>query len=144
MPKRDMTSAVEYIRRTIPPGTPLFVDYETRKLLKFYLASNDNRLDTLRFRDQVEEQLGGYRVVVPKEYVWAFRPDKVLGQVAESGWRLGIRTGDPFWIVSVAWLEPSLASRLPAMGNCEVKEFGRISVIKASGCDERQNRHQVV
>jgi hypothetical protein len=38
--------------------------------------------------------------------------------------------GDPLWVVSAAWREKSLASRLPAEGDRDAKEFGRISVIR--------------
>lgn len=138
MPKHDMTAAVEYIGRMVPQGMPLFVDYETRQILTYYLAGNDRSLDILRSKERAEEQLGGNRVVVPKEYVWAFHPDEVLEQVADSARTQGVPPGDPLWMLSVAWLEPSLASRLPVVGNREVREFGRISVIKVSHWDERQ------
>jgi hypothetical protein len=40
-----------------------------------------------------------------------------------------VPSGDPLCVVSVAWKEPSLASRLPPGGNRDAKEFSRISVI---------------
>ncbi len=138
MPKRDMTAAIEYVGRMVPPGAPLFVDYQTRQLLRYYLARNNTTLDALRSKEGVEEQLGSYRVVVPKQYVWAFRPDEVLEQVTDSARTLGMPPSDPLWVFSAAWGEPSLGSRLPTEGNREVKEFGRISVIKASRWDEPQ------
>ncbi|MGA8151714.1 MAG: glycosyltransferase family 39 protein [Terriglobales bacterium] len=131
LPKGGMTAAIEYIRRMIPPGTPVFVDYETRHVLRYYLARNDPRLDTLLPNSEVEESLGGYRVVIPKEYVWAFRPNDVLEQVNESAGALGVAPGSPLWIITTAWLDPSLASRLPMGGDLDAEEFGRISVIKA-------------
>src|SRR5208282_2875111 len=125
-----MTAAIEYIGRTVPRGAPLFVDYETRQVLRYYLARNDTSLDTLRSKAGVEDWLGGYRVVLPRKYVWAFAADEMLGQVNESARKLGVPLGDPLWIISAAWFEPSLASRLPAGGDRDVKEFGRISVIR--------------
>jgi dolichyl-phosphate-mannose-protein mannosyltransferase len=143
-PIGDMTAAIEYIGRMIPRGSPVFVDYKTREVLRYYLARNEPR-DTLRPEAVVEEQLGGYCVVGlvsrmpsltrdphPSPIVWAFRPDEALQQITESARALGVPSGDPLWIVSVAWSEPSLASRLPARGDRDFKEFGRISVIRVS------------
>jgi hypothetical protein len=142
-PIGDMTAAIEYVGRMVPRGSPLFVDYKTREVLRYYLARNDTTLDTLRSEAGVEELLGGYRVVGvvkrmpsltrdpnPSPIVWAFRPDEALEQVTESAGALGVPPGDPLWVVSAAWSEPSLASRLPAGGDRDVKEFGRISVIR--------------
>jgi hypothetical protein len=139
-----MTAAIEYIGRMIPRGSPVFVDYKTREVLRYYLARNEPR-DTLRPEAVVEEQLGGYCVVGlvsrmpsltrdphPSPIVWAFRPDEALQQITESARALGVPSGDPLWIVSAAWSELSLASRLPARGDRDFKEFGRIGVIRVS------------
>jgi len=139
LPIGDMNAAIEYVGRMIPRGAPLFVDHETRVVLRYYLSRNDTSLDTLRSEGGVEERLGGYRVVVPIRHVWAFRPDEALEQVTESARALGVPPGDPLWVVSASWLEPSLASRLPVEEDRDVKEFGRISVIKASRWNEAQN-----
>jgi dolichyl-phosphate-mannose-protein mannosyltransferase len=131
MPIGDMTAAIEYIARMVPQGSPLFVDNETREVLRYYLTRNDRSLDTLpSFHAEVEESLGNYRDVVPRNVRWAFRPDDALEQVTQSARALGLPPSDPLWVVSAAWLDPSLASRLPAGGNRDVKEFGRISVIR--------------
>jgi hypothetical protein len=142
LPKGDMTAAIEYVGRMVPRGSPLFVDYETREVLRYYLARNDPSLDTLR-SEVTEERLDGYRVVgvvsrmpslirdpKPSPTVFAFRPDEALEQVTESARALGVPPGDPLWVVSAAWREKSLASRLPAEGDRDAKEFGRISVIR--------------
>ncbi len=130
--KGDMTAAIEYIGRMIPRGAPLFVDLETREVLRYYLARKDPTLDTLRSEAGLEERLGGYRVVLAprKDALWAFRPDDAVERVIESARALVVPPSDPVWAVSAAWLEPSLASRLPAAGDCDVREFGRISVIR--------------
>jgi hypothetical protein len=140
MPISDMTAAIAYVDRMVPPGGPLFVDYETRDVLRYYLSRNDTKLDPFRSETGVEDRLGGYRVVKPINHAYEFGPDDVLEQVTESARALGVPPGDPLWVVSVAWWEPSLASRLPAGGGPEIdaKEFGRISVIKVSGWDQEQ------
>jgi hypothetical protein len=130
MPKGDMTAAIEYVNRTVPRGARLFVDNETLVVLRYYLARNETSLDTVRYEAGVEEPLGGYRVVVTRKSLWAFRPDEALEQVTESARALGVPPGDPLWVVSVAWLAPPLASQIPAGGNRDVKEFGHISVIR--------------
>jgi glucuronoarabinoxylan endo-1,4-beta-xylanase len=136
MSMSDMTAAIEYINRRVPRGAPLFVDYETREQLRYYLARDDANLDTFSSEAGVEERLGGYRVVVPRKYVWAFSPDEALEQVADSAEALGVPPGEPLWLVSAAWLGPSFASRLPARGGRDAKEFGRISVFETSVGDQ--------
>ncbi len=138
LPIAKMNAAIEYVDRMIPRGAPLFVDHETREVLRYYLTRNDTSFGTSRSKAGVEEWLGGYRVVVPIKYVWAFRPDEVLEQVHESARTLGVPPSDPLWVFSTPWLEPSLASRLPVEENRDVKEFGRISLIKASHWDDAQ------
>jgi hypothetical protein len=97
-------------------------------------------LDTLRSRGVVEERLGGYRVVLPKTHSPDSRPGDALQHAAESARTLGVPAGEPLWVVSVTWVWiPSLASRLPAGGDIETKEFGRISVIKLTNWDRAQS-----
>jgi hypothetical protein len=67
---------------------------------------------------------------MPRRFVWAFNPNEALAQVNESAQALGVPLGDPLWIVSTAWTDPPLASRLPAGLRRDAEEFGRISVIK--------------
>jgi hypothetical protein len=99
-------------------------------MLRYYLARNDTNLDRLHLESAGEELLGGYRVVVAGEWVRGFQADTVLEYVNDSARVLGVPPGDPMWVVSVAWWQPSLASRLSVVGDPDVREFGRISVIK--------------
>ncbi len=131
MSRGDMTAAIGYVDRMVPQGSPLFVDEETYFVLRYYLARNDTSLDISRSEGGVGERFGGYRVVLvlPRKEVWAFRPDEMVEQVAESARALGVPPGDPLWVFSLAWFDPPLASRLPATGVRDAKEFGHISVI---------------
>lgn len=143
-PKSDISAAIAYVHQMVPQGSPLFVDSDTREVLEYYLARNDPSLDVFRSEEQVEERLGGYRVVVvvapqipsliqdPRLATMdlAVQPETALQQIAESARALGVPEGNPLWAFSIAWKEPALASRLPARGNYTVKEFGSISVVE--------------
>lgn len=135
-PMGDMAAAIEYVVRMVPQEAPLFVDGETFNLLTYYLARNDSKLDTWPGAQwNNEERIGGYRVVVVvpgKESVVKFRAEEALDQVNESARALGVPPSDHLWVVSVAWLEKSLASRIPAERDRDVKEFGRITVMKTA------------
>ena len=124
-----MTAALSYIGQTVPPGTPLFADDMTRDVLRYYLSRNDDALDVVRFGEGSEEWLGGHRFVIPPTAPPAFRPAKMVEDVTEAARMIGVPPGNRLCVFSVAWKEPSLASRLPAGGNRDVKEFGRISLI---------------
>jgi len=130
MPIGAMTAAIDYIGRMAPRGAPLFVDDMTRDVLRYYLARNDTTLDRLRSEGGGDEWLGGYLVVVPRRPSLAFRPAEMVEEVTASARALDVPARDPLWVVSAAWKEPSLASRLPGGGDHDVKEFGRISVIR--------------
>jgi hypothetical protein len=129
VPISAMTAAISYIGRTVPRGTPLFADDMTRDVLRYYLSRNDKALDIVRFEEGPEEWLGGHRFVIPPTAPRAFRPAEMVEEVTEAARMIGVPSGDPLCVVSVAWKEPSLASRLPAGGDRDVKEFSRISVI---------------
>jgi hypothetical protein len=79
LPIGDMTAAIEYVDRMVPRGAPLFVDSETREVLRYYLALNDTSLDTLRSEAGVEKRLGGYRVVlaIRKHAFWLAVPASI-------------------------------------------------------------------
>lgn len=129
-PLTDMTAEMAYVKQTVPAGTPIFVDYETRQVLRYYLARYQSFPGTLQTRRVTEQRYGAYRVVAPAEYVWIFRPDQVLDQATKSARAIGAQPGNPLWVVSVAWADPSFASRLPATQVHDLKEFGMVSVIK--------------
>ena len=133
LPRFAMTETIDYLGRTVPRGEPLFVDDVTLDDLRYYLARNDTRLDEWSSSAGVEERLDGYLVVVPRmRSQIAFRPVEMVEDVTDSARALGLPPGDPLWVVCAAWKEPSLGSRLPLGADHEVKEFGRISVIRVT------------
>ncbi len=125
-----MTAAIDYVGRMVPRGTPLFADDMTRDVLRYYLARNDTALDVVRPEEGVEEWLGGYHIVIPRTPSLDFLPAEVIEEVKETAPAVGVPPGDPLWVMSVAWKEPSLASRLPAGADHDAREFGHISVIR--------------
>jgi Dolichyl-phosphate-mannose-protein mannosyltransferase len=131
MPTVAMTTALHYVDRMVPRGAPLFVDDMTRDELRYYLARNNTTLYTWDSDAGAEEWLDGYLVVVPRmPSLVEFRPTEVIEEVTESARALGVPRSDSLWVVSAAWKDRSLASRLPAGRDRDVKEFGQISVIR--------------
>jgi hypothetical protein len=131
MPKSAMTAAIKYVGRTVPRGEPLFADDMTRDDLRYYLARNETSLGVWHTGAGDEERIDGYLVVVPEMHLLvAFRPEDLVEEVRASARALGVPDGAPLWIVSAAWKEPSLASRLPAGADHDVKKFGQISVVR--------------
>ena len=126
----DMTAAMQYVKQTIPAGAPIFVDYETRHVLRYYLARDESFPGTLQTYLNPERFYGGYHVVVPATYTWVFQPDDVLAEAQKSTQAIGAPPGNPLWVVSVAWADPLFASRIPAGQVRDLKQFGMISVIK--------------
>jgi hypothetical protein len=130
MPIGNMTAAIKYVRETVPFGQALFVDKETLFVLGYYLAPKGTNLDLFHLKKEDEVRLGGYRIIKTINSGWAFNPDELLQQVSQSARASRLPPGDPLWVFSVAWEEPSLASRLPRSVDRRGKEFGRISVFQ--------------
>ncbi len=129
--KNDMREAVRDIHRDIPAGSTLFVDYSTRAELEYYLAKNDPQLDALHGRPTVE-WLGGYRVVVPENYLWSFKSGEVLPQMNKAAGVLHLSSSQPLWIFWTGWVEASLVSGLSPGLVSSAKEFGHTSLIRTT------------
>jgi hypothetical protein len=128
----DMKAAMVYVSQTIPRDTPVFADDETHYVLRYYLGRNDSSLAAWRLHASSDEIVGGRRIVSPRNYAWAFSGNDALPRANEAARVIGMAHGDPLWIVSVAWLDAPLASRLPAGSLLSAREFGSISVIEAA------------
>jgi hypothetical protein len=126
VPARDMTAAVDYIRHTVPAGTPLFTDDQSRSVFRYYLAQDE----THPGRPDKAEWVGGYRLMALSKHVWSFQGDTALAQAQEAARSAGVPGGDPLWIVSTSWMDSPLASRLSCGQPCQGKEFGRVSIIR--------------
>lgn len=125
----DMAAAIRCLHEDAPVGSVIVVDYETFAVLRYYLAADTRTLHWMRTAAKIEANLGGYRVVAPKPYVWAFDSEAII-QISHRAEALGLSSADPFWIVSVAWGQPSLASRLLPSVYSDYEDFGCISLIK--------------
>jgi hypothetical protein len=125
-----MTAAIDYIKQTIPPTAPLFVDDESRLVVEYYLERNDRDPKPSNGFIQNDEGSNGYRLVETKSHVWAFSPNDVLQQVRESADNSAVSLKDPLHVVSVGWsYHTPLASQLPASSLRSSKTFGTISVL---------------
>lgn len=125
MPLSDMTAAIGYIHRAIPRGSALFVDGETRYMLEYYLTRDDAKFDAAN-----QQWLGGYRVVGPRQYEWAFQPAQLRQQISQSGKALDLSSCSCAWVISVSWEGYPLASQLPKADNFDVKQFGSIGILR--------------
>lgn len=135
MAKSDMTAAIQFVHKTLPKGSLLFVDRDTRDVLRYYLGRNDKNLDVWSRELSADERVGDYRLIVASTRLPGFKPYQALGKVADSARRIGVPPSEPLWIFSVRWVwSPALASQLPtsSYGHVESREFGNISVIRLS------------
>lgn len=131
-PISKMTEAIDYIDRTVPRGAPLFVDGQTGHIMAYYLGRDRFGLGTSRAIRSNNETPGGHRIIGPKEFIASFDPSDLLARVNESAAEIGVPSGDPLWIVTVAWPDwRPLASRLHDGDHLRVaKAFATISVIE--------------
>jgi hypothetical protein len=127
----DMKAAVDAIDHSVPVGVPLFVDQQTRYVLRYYLGRDDRSLDNLSAARGNDESVRGHRIVSPASSLWAFGPNDVATEVQHMGEEVHAKRGQPLWVVSVAWASTKpLVDRLSAVEVHDVKAFGVISIFE--------------
>ena len=126
----DMTTAIDYIHSNVPRSAAIFVDYETRLELEHYLAQDRAHPKGGHVLPDGSETVDEYRLIPPANYVWSFNPTTVLALANQRASELAIPRNGPLWLVSVAWLNPPLAPRLPMEQMRSNRVFGVISVIE--------------
>jgi hypothetical protein len=125
-----MTEAVSYVHSNVPRGAAIFVDDETRLELEHYLAQDRADPKGVHVLPDGSETVDGYRLIPPADYTWSFNPSAVLTQANQRASEFAIPRSSPLWLVSVAWLDPPLAPRLPIEQMHSSRVFGVISVIE--------------
>jgi hypothetical protein len=124
----DMTEAISYIHSNVPRGAAILVDDETRFELEHYLDRDQTK--RVHYLPDGSDIVDGYHLIVPADYTWSFNSSAVVKQANQRANELAIPRSNPLWLVSVAWLDPPLAPRLPVEQMRSSRVFGVISVIE--------------
>lgn len=128
--RTQMTAAVNYIQRSVSPGSLLVTDGQTSSILLHYL---DNRpVSSTQARPSSKRQLGTYRLRVADTAIWHFEEEALQRDVARTAQANGMQPGESVWVVGARWEfgKPALGSLLPPNAIVTQRQFACLTVLQ--------------
>jgi Dolichyl-phosphate-mannose-protein mannosyltransferase len=129
----NMTLAMDAIRRQVPPGSMIVVDFQSSFLLRFYLCP-DATPSGSPASEWRTYSCGGYRMISANPEVNIFSADTFLPRWREIVTTYNVPPGQDVWIFQAGWdieLARQLQEKFPEFHNLEPDSFGRnISLFK--------------
>jgi 4-amino-4-deoxy-L-arabinose transferase-like glycosyltransferase len=122
-----MNQATSYIRRSAPPGSVLFTDYQGALMLSYYFCPA--RIVPFEQPKQsfFKSDCGNYQVVTFTRTLWSFDPGIFPDTLREMHQTYGLGA-DPVWLFQAGWIddnEDSWIAELKQNGYDEPQNFGR-------------------
>jgi hypothetical protein len=134
--RTQMVRALGFIHAQIPQSDLIFVDYQTRLLLGYYLCP----LQPVPFSAPVgsleEFQCNGYHIVAPGPDLYIFTAENFVSRWDQLLQSVPLKSDQSVWVIQAGWevaLAHDLHSRLPDFGEINPQAFGRdITIFKLS------------
>jgi 4-amino-4-deoxy-L-arabinose transferase-like glycosyltransferase len=134
--RSQMVRALGFIHVQIPQSDLIFVDYQTRLLLGYYLCP----LQPVPFSAPVgsleEFQCNGYHIVAPGPDLYIFTAENFVSRWDQLLQSVPLKSDQSVWVIQAGWevaLAHDLHSRLPDFGEINPQAFGRdITIFKLS------------
>jgi hypothetical protein len=134
--RTQMVRALGFIHVQIPQSDLIFVDYQTRLLLGYYLCP----LQPVPFSAPVgsleEFQCNGYHIVAPGPDLYIFTAENFVSRWDQLLQSVPLKSDQSVWVIQAGWevaLAHDLHSRLPDFGEINPQAFGRdITIFKLS------------
>jgi Dolichyl-phosphate-mannose-protein mannosyltransferase len=126
--RRQMTRAIEFIRMQIPGSDLLFVDYETRLLLGYYLCPQQPVLFFAAVGSSEEFQCNGHLVVAAGPDLYIFTAENFPPRWNNLLHSYPLESGQSVWVLQAGWevdLSHELQSGLPGFRELDSESFGR-------------------
>ena len=124
----QMVRAMEFFRSQIPPSEPIFVDYQTRLLLGYYLCPEQPVPFSAPAGSFEEFQCGGHRVVAAGPDLYIFTAQNVLPRWNELFRSFPLKSGQSVWVIQAGWevdLLHELQSTAPEFQELNPHSFGK-------------------
>jgi len=132
--RMQMTRAMEFVRSQIPPSEPIFVDYQTRLLLGYYLCPEQPVPFSAPVGSYEQFQCGGHQVVATGPDLYIFTVENFLPRWNEQGRSLLLKSSQSVWVIQAGWevdLLHELQSRVPEFHELNPQSFGKnITIFK--------------
>jgi Dolichyl-phosphate-mannose-protein mannosyltransferase len=124
----QMTRGIEFIRSQIPPSELIFVDYQTRLLLGYYVCPEQPVPFAAAARSLEQVQCGNHRVVAAGPDVYNFTAETFLPRWNELMCAHSPKPGEYVWVIQAGWevnLSNDLQRELPQFQSVNSHWFGK-------------------
>jgi Dolichyl-phosphate-mannose-protein mannosyltransferase len=125
--RMQMTRATEFIRSQIPQSDLIFVDYQTRLLLGYYVCSQPPVPFTAPVGSLEQFQCGNHRVAAAGPDLYIFSADNFLPRWNQLMRALSLTPGQHVWVIQAGWdvnLPNQLQRSLPEIKIGATQWFG--------------------
>jgi hypothetical protein len=123
-----------FIHAQIPQSDLIFVDYQTRLLLGYYLCPEQPVSFSAPVGTLEEFQCNGYQVVAAGPDLYIFTAENFVSRWDQLLQSVPLKSGQSVWVIQAGWevdLAHDLQSKLPEFGELNRQSFGRnITIFK--------------
>jgi uncharacterized membrane protein len=132
--RTQMVRSMGFIHAQIPQSDLIFVDYQTRLLLGYYLCPEQPVSFSAPVGSLEEFRCNGYQVFAAGPDLYIFTAENFIPRWDQFQRSVPLKSGQSVWIIQAGWevnLAHDLQSRDPEFGELNPQSFGRnITIFK--------------
>ncbi len=132
--RTQIVRTMGFIHAQIPQSDLIFVDYQTRLLLGYYLCPEQPVSFSAPVGTLEEFQCNGYQVVAAGPDLYIFTAENFVSRWDQLLQSVPLKSGQSVWVIQAGWevdLAHDLQSKLPEFGELNRQSFGRnITIFK--------------
>ena len=132
--RMQMLRALGFLHAQVPQSDLMFVDYQTRLLLGYYLCPEQPVSFSAPVGSLEQFPCNGYRVVAAAPNLYIFTAETFLPMWNKLLRDVPLKSGQSVWVMQAGWevdLPNDLLKKLPEFGEVNPQSFGRnISIFK--------------
>jgi len=129
-----MVRARGFIHAQIPQSDLIFVDYQTRLLLGYYLCPQQPVPFSALVGSLEQFRCNGYQVVAAGPDLYIFTAENFVSKWDQLLQSVSLKSGQSVWVIQAGWevdLAHDLPSRVPEFRELSPQSFGRdITIFK--------------
>ncbi len=132
--RTQMVRALGFIHAQIPQSDLIFVDYQTRLLLGYYLCPQQPVSFSALVGSLEEFRCNGYQVFAAGPDLYIFTAENFVSRWDQLLQSVSLKSGQSIWVIQAGWevdLAHDLPSRVPEFRELSPQSFGRdITIFK--------------
>jgi hypothetical protein len=129
-----MVRALGFIDAQVPQSDLIFVDYQTRLLLGYYLCPEQPVSFSAPVGSLEEFRCNGYQIVAASPDLYIFTAENFPSRWNQLLHSVPLKSGQSVWVMQAGWdvnLAHDLQNRLPEFGEISPQSFGKnIAIFK--------------